>query len=248
MGIILGSGLGGLTSRIEDKTEIPYSKIPFFPKSTVEGHSGSMIFGRMGTREVVVLSGRYHYYEGYSGQQIIYPVRILMMLGVKELYLSNAAGGMNPQFNVGDIMVITDHISLLPNPLIGKHEPEYGERFPDMLHAYDAGLIKKAQAIAKKHKIKLQKGVYMAVTGPTYETPAEYKAFRILGADAVGMSTTPEVIAARQMGLKCFAVSVITDLGVPGKTGKISHKMVLDAARKTEPVLARLFIRLIAGK
>jgi len=223
-----------LTSAIAGKIEIPYSNIPHFPESSVEGHRGSLVFGKINKTNVVVLNGRFHYYEGHSMQDIIFPVRVFKMLGVQNIFLSNAAGGMNPAFQVGDIMVIKDHINMMPNPLVGKHDPQWGERFPDMLGAYDEGMIKKAFAVSKKKKIALKKGVYLAVTGPTYETPAEYKAFRIMGADAVGMSTVPEVIAARQMEIKCFAVSVITDLGISGKISKLTHKEVLKAASAAE--------------
>jgi purine-nucleoside phosphorylase len=234
-----------LTSVIEDSIEIPYRNIPHFPQSTVEGHRGSLVFGKINKTNVVVLNGRFHFYEGHPMQDIIYPIRVFKQLGVENLFLSNAAGGINKIFKVGDIMVITDHINLMPNPLVGKHDPHWGERFPDMIDAYDMGLIKKAFSIPVKNKVQLRKGVYLAVSGPTYETPAEYRAFRILGADAVGMSTVPEVIAARQMGIKCFAVSVITDLGVPGKLKNLTHKEVLKAAVLAEKKMTDLFVAML---
>jgi len=245
--IITGSGLGGLIEALSVDKIILYSDIPHFPKSTIDGHQGCLILGKLSGKDVLVLNGRFHYYEGYSMDELIYPIRVLKKLGINLLLLSNAAGGVNPKFSIGDIMVINDHINMMPNPLIGFHNPQWGERFPDMLHAYDPILIKKAFSIAKKNKISLKKGIYLAVTGPTYETPAEYKAFRRMGADAIGMSTIPEVIAARQMGIRCFAVSIITDLGVPGKTTNITHQSVLREAAKAEKKMTGLFIKLIAA-
>ncbi len=236
IGIILGTGLGGLVSEIEAQHSFPYEFIPNFPVSTVDGHHGQLIFGTMNGVNIVAMQGRFHYYEGYTMQEITFPVRVMKFLGIKSLILSNASGGVNPDFEVGDIMVIDDHINLMKdNPLIGQNEDEIGTRFPDMGHAYDPTMIEQAFAIAGKHGIKLQRGVYAAVSGPTYETPAEYKYIRAIGADAVGMSTVPEVIAARHMGLKCFAVSIISDLGVPGKIVEITHKHVINAASAVEP-------------
>jgi purine-nucleoside phosphorylase len=246
IGIILGTGLGGLVNEIENPLTIPYEFIPNFPVSTVAGHHGQLIFGTMAGKHIVAMQGRFHYYEGYSMQEISFPVRIMKFLGIKLLVLSNASGGVNPGFEVGDIMVITDHINLMKdNPLIGKNEEEVGTRFPDMGHAYDPALVEKALGIAAKHGIKLQTGVYAAVSGPTYETPAEYKYIRTIGADAVGMSTVPEVIAARHMDLRCFAVSIISDLGVPGKIVEITHEDVIDAAKKVEPVMTRIIREMI---
>ncbi|MCX6278413.1 MAG: purine-nucleoside phosphorylase [Bacteroidetes bacterium] len=247
IGIILGTGLGGLVNEIAIETTIPYKLIPNFPVSTVIGHQGQLIFGKMGGKNIVAMQGRFHYYEGYSMQEITFPVRVMKFLGINLLILSNASGGVNPEFEVGDIMVIEDHINLMKdNPLIGKNEDEIGTRFPDMGCPYDTALIEKAFEIAKKQNIKLQKGVYAAVSGPTFETPAEYRYIRIIGADAVGMSTVPEVISARHMGLKCFAVSVISDLGVPGKIETITHEHVIDAASAVEPVMTRLIRELVS--
>jgi purine-nucleoside phosphorylase len=246
-GIILGTGLGGLTARMENCIEIDYRDIPHFPVSTVEGHAGKLIYGDLGKRKIVAMKGRFHYYEGYGPEQISLPVRILKYLGIKCLFLSNAAGGVNPDFQIGDIMIITDHINLLPNPLIGPNDERIGPRFPDMGEAYDKYLIKKALIIAGDHKIKVHKGVYLSTTGPTFETPAEYRYFRIIGADTVGMSTTPEVILARHMNLPVFAVSIITDLGVEGKISYTTHHSVLEEAAKTEDRMTTLMTDLIAS-
>lgn len=246
-GIILGTGLGGLASGIENRIEIDYADIPDFPVSTVEGHAGKLIYGDFGNKKVVALKGRFHYYEGYSPEKVALPVRVLKYLGIKCLFLSNAAGGLNPSFRIGDIMIITDHINLLPNPLIGKNDDRIGPRFPDMSEAYDRYLIKKALLLAKDHRIEVHTGTYLATSGPTFETPAEYKFFRIAGADAVGMSTTPEVIVARHMGLPCFAVSVITDLGVEGKIEYTTHESVQAEAEKTENRITTIMTDLIAS-
>lgn len=237
VGIILGSGLGELASEIEKNTTLPYGDIPNFPISTVKGHEGQLIFGALEGVQVVALQGRFHFYEGYDLDEVVFPVRVLKLLGIEYLFLSNAAGGVNPGFEVGDIMLITDHISLMPNPLVGPNQAEYGPRFVDMSEAYDKQLLNKARKVARHHSIHVKHGVYAAVTGPTYETPAEYKYIRILGADAVGMSTVPEVIIARHMRLPVFAVSVISDLGVPGKIVEISHDEVVDAASLAAPKL-----------
>jgi purine-nucleoside phosphorylase len=244
-GIILGTGLGGLTAKIENKLEIDYKDIPNFPLSTVEGHDGKMIFGDLGKKKIIAMKGRFHYYEGYGAEQVALPVRVLKYLGIKSLFLSNAAGGVNPDFQIGDIMIISDHISLLPNPLIGPNDDRIGPRFPDMGEAYDKYLIKKALLIAEDLKLRIHKGVYLSTSGPTFETPAEYKYFRIIGADAVGMSTTPEVIVARHMGLPCFAVSIITDLGVEGKIEYTTHETVLKAAAKSEEHMTALMTELL---
>jgi len=246
-GIILGTGLGGLTAKMENCIEIDYREIPNFPVPTVEGHAGKLIYGDFGKKKIVAMKGRFHYYEGYALEQVSFPVRVLKYLGIKCLFLSNAAGGVNPAFRIGDIMIITDHISLIPNPLIGPNDDRIGERFPDMGEAYDKYLIKKALLIAQEHKIKVQKGVYLSTTGPTFETPAEYKYFRNIGADAVGMSTTPEVIVARHMNLPCFAVSIITDLGVEGKITYTTHQSVLEEASKTEDRMTAIMTDLISS-
>jgi purine-nucleoside phosphorylase len=246
-GIILGTGLGELTEKIANRIEIDYKDIPNFPVSTVEGHAGKLIFGEFGGRKIVAMKGRFHYYEGYGQEQVALPVRVLKYLGIKCLFLSNAAGGVNPSFQIGDIMIITDHINLLPNPLIGPNDDRIGARFPDMGVAYDRDLVKKALIIAEKNKIRIHKGVYLSTSGPTFETPAEYKYFRIIGADAVGMSTTPEVIIARHMRLPCFAVSVITDLGVEGKIEYTTHESVQIEAAKTESRMTTIMTEMISS-
>jgi purine-nucleoside phosphorylase len=246
-GIILGTGLGELTEKIENRLEIDYKDIPNFPVSTVEGHAGKLIYGDFGGKKIVAMKGRFHYYEGYGAEQVALPVRVLRYLGIKSLFLSNAAGGVNPNFRIGDIMIITDHINLLPNPLIGPNDDRIGARFPDMGVAYDQSLINKALVIAQHHNIRIHKGIYLSTTGPTFETPAEYKYFRIIGADAVGMSTTPEVIIARHMNLPCFAVSVITDLGVEGKIEYTTHESVQHEAAKTESRMTTLMTELISS-
>jgi purine-nucleoside phosphorylase len=245
-GIILGTGLGGLTAKIENSIEIDYKDIPNFPVPTVEGHEGKLIYGDFGKKKIVAMKGRFHFYEGYGLEEIAFPVRVLKYLGINCLFLSNAAGGVNPSFKIGDIMIITDHIHLLPNPLIGPNDERIGARFPDMGEAYDKYLIKKALLIAEEQKIRIHKGVYLSTSGPTFETPAEYKYFRTVGADAVGMSTTPEVIIARHMGLSCFAVSIITDLGVEGKIEYTTHESVQKEAAKTEARMTALMTELIS--
>ena len=245
-GIILGTGLGGLTAKIENSIEIDYRDIPNFPVSTVEGHDGKLIYGDFGKKKIVVMKGRFHFYEGYGGEQIAFPIRVMKFLGIQCLFLSNAAGGVNPTFQIGDIMIITDHIHLLPNPLIGSNDDRIGPRFPDMGEAYDKYLVKKALLIAESQKIRIHKGIYLSTSGPTFETPSEYKYFRIVGADAVGMSTTPEVIIARHMGLPCFAVSIITDLGVEGKIEYTTHESVQKEAAKTEARMTSLMTELIS--
>jgi len=245
-GIILGTGLGGLTAKIENKIEIDYKDIPNFPVSTVEGHAGKLIYGDFGKKKIVAMKGRFHFYEGYGAEQVALPIRVLKYLGIKFLFLSNAAGGVNPDFKIGDIMIITDHINLLPNPLIGPNDDRNGPRFPDMGEAYDKSLIEKALRIAKEHRIEVQKGVYIATSGPTFETPAEYKHFRIIGADAVGMSTTPEVIVARHMNIPCFALSIITDLGVEGKIEYTTHESVQNEAAKSEALMTTIMTDLIS--
>jgi len=246
IGIVLGSGLGNLTSELEGETSIPYSDIPHFPVSTVEGHSGKLIFGRLGPKTVVVLSGRFHFYEGYTPQQVVFPIRVMHMLGVHTLLLSNAAGGMNKDFRVGDLMIIRDHISMfIVNPLLGPNEDALGTRFPDMSEPYQKELISMAREVAKAAGIPLQEGVYCGVTGPTFETRAEYRLLHIAGGDAVGMSTVQEVIAARHMGMNVFALSVITDLGIREEENIITHQEVLEAASAAEPKLTAIFSGLV---
>jgi purine-nucleoside phosphorylase len=246
-GIILGTGLGGLVSEIDIRFTLPYEQIPHFPVSTVEGHSGKLIFGYIAERPVVVMQGRFHFYEGYTMQQVVFPVRVMKYLGISTLLLSNASGGVNPAFEIGDVMILNDHINLLPNnPLMGRNITEFGPRFPDMSEPYDRSIIQKAQGIAKHLGYKVHEGVYVSVSGPCFETPAEYKYMRIIGGDAVGMSTVPEVIAARHMALPCFAVSVITDIGVEGRIVEVTHEDVIAAASKAEVKMTAIFKALIA--
>jgi purine-nucleoside phosphorylase len=249
-GIVLGTGLGGLTREITGQVIIPYEEIPHFPASTVEGHAGELIIGRLNNRPVIAMRGRFHFYEGYSLQEVVFPVRVMKFLGIRFLVLSNASGGLNPSFEVGDMMFLEDHINMMnlmtENPLKGPHESNFGPRFPDMTNPYHPGLLAKAEEIARKRGISYRKGVYVGVTGPTFETPSEYRYMRFLGADAVGMSTVPEAIAACQMSLPVFAVSVISDLGVEGKIVEITHKEVIDAASLVEPKMTELIKVLVA--
>ncbi len=248
VGVVLGSGLGNFAGEIKVEKEIPYSEIPHFPVSTVEGHSGKLILGELSGKKIVAMAGRFHYYEGYAAQQIVFPIRVMKYLGIKTLFLSNAAGGVNTDYKVGDIMIIKDHISqFTPNPLIGKNEKEFGPRFPDMSEPYKKELIKKAKEIAAAKNIDVKEGVYLAVTGPTFETHAEYRMVHVLGADAVGMSTVQEVIIANHMKLPCFAMSVITDVGIRDEDNIITHEEVLEAAKHAEPKLTHIFKELIAG-
>ena len=245
VGIALGTGFGVVAAQITNRIEIDYQNIPNFPVSTVDSHEGKLIFGELGGKKVVVMKGRFHYYEGYASEQVTFPVRVLKYLGVKHLFLSNAAGGLNPNFKVGDIMIINDHINLIPNPLIGQNDERIGVRFPDMSEPYNKCIIEKAMHIADENNIKVHKGVYLATTGPTFETPAEYKFFRIAGADAVGMSTTPEVIVARHMGLSCFAMSVIVNLGTDGEVTFTTHESVQHEAGKIESNITIIITELI---
>ncbi|MCX7862699.1 MAG: purine-nucleoside phosphorylase [Bacteroidales bacterium] len=245
IGIILGTGLGGLVREIQIEHILEYQNIPNFPVSTVEGHQGRLICGKLSGKNVIAMQGRFHYYEGYTMQEVTFPVRVMKQLGIQYLIVSNASGGVNPNFEIGDIMIIIDHINLIPNPLIGKNYPELGPRFPDMSEPYDKALIAKAEQIATRLGIKVQKGVYVGVTGPTLETPAEYLYFRIIGGDTVGMSTTPEVIVARHMGIPCFAISIITDLGVPGKIVKVTHEDVQHIASQSEPKMTQIIKELV---
>jgi len=246
VGIILGSGLGNLGSHIEIESTINYSEIPHFPVSTVKGHKGRLIFGKLGGKDIVAMQGRFHYYEGWTMEQLTFPVRVLKFLGIELLVLSNAAGGMNPGFNIGDIMLINDQINLFPdNPLMGANDDRFGPRFPDMSEIYSKEIITKALLVAKENNIEVKEGVYVGTQGPTFETPAEYRYFRIIGGDAVGMSTVPEAIVARHMGLPCFAVSVITDLGIAGQVETVSHEEVLAAANAAEPKLTTIITGII---
>ena len=243
--IILGTGLGRLAEEIEISLAIEYKDIPNFPISTVEGHSGQFIFGKLGGVDIIAMKGRFHYYEGYSMQEVTFPIRVMYELGIRTLFVSNAAGGMNPGFKIGDLMVITDHINFFPeHPLRGKNYPT-GPRFPDMHETYDPALIKLAGQIAREKKIRLQYGVYVGVQGPTFETPAEYRMYRILGGDAVGMSTVPEVIVAHHCGIRTFGISVVTDLGGFDNPVEVSHEEVQEAADKAQPIMTEIMREMI---
>ena len=242
--IILGTGLGQLASEITDTYEFPYSEIPNFPVSTVEGHAGKLIFGKLGGKDIMAMEGRFHYYEGYSMKEVTFPERVMYELGIKTLFVSNASGGMNPKFNIGDVMVITDHVNFFPeHPLRGKNFPT-GPRFPDMHEAYDHELVGLANKIAEEKGIKLQHGVYVGVQGPTFETPAEYRMYHLFG-DAVGMSTVPEVIVARHCGIKVFGVSIITDLGGFDVPVEVSHEEVQKAANAAQPIMTEIMREMI---
>lgn len=244
--IILGTGLGSLVQSIEDAQYIPYNQIPHFPISTVEGHSGNLIFGYLGGKRVMAMQGRFHYYEGYDMKEVTFPIRVMSALGVKTLFVSNAAGGMNKDFKVGDIMVITDHINLFPeNPLRGKNYNELGTRFPAMNEAYSRRLINLAGDIASEKNIRIRYGVYVGTSGPTFETPAEYEFFRIIGGDAVGMSTVPEVIVAKHASMEVFGISVITDLGGKDISDVPTHEDVQKAAVTAQPKMVEIMKNLI---
>ncbi|MCC8034651.1 MAG: purine-nucleoside phosphorylase [Rikenellaceae bacterium] len=243
IGIILGTGLGGVVDHIEIKASIDYSDIPNFPVSTVEGHHGRLIFGLLGGRRVVAMQGRFHYYEGYTPRQVVFPVRVMKLLGIRYLFVSNASGGVNSAFRTGDLMVITDHINLIPNPLVGPNIDELGPRFPDMNDAYDPTLIKLAGDTAARLGIKLQYGCYVGGTGPTFETQKEYGYFKAIGGDTVGMSTTPEVIAARHMQIPVFGMSVITNVGLSGE--KSTHEEVQREGARAAVDMTRLFVEMI---
>ena len=248
VGIVLGSGLGNFTEEIAVEKEVAYEDIPHFPVSTVEGHQSKLIFGKLSGKTVVAMAGRFHYYEGYSAADIIFPIRVMKLLGVQTLLLSNAAGTVNPNHQVGDIMIIKDHISFFtPNPLIGKNIEGLGTRFPDMSEPYKLHLIEKAKAIALAHNFDVKEGVYVAVTGPTFETRAEYNFIKVIGADVVGMSTVQECIAANHAGMEVFAMSVVTDIGMIEHHNTITHEEVLAAAKAAEPKLATIFKELVAA-
>jgi len=245
-GIILGTGLGNLVTQITDKIEIPYETIPNFPVSTVEGHSGKLIVGKLGDIEVLAMQGRFHYYEGYDMKSVTFPVRVMKAIGIDNLLVSNASGGVHPDFEIGDLMIITDHINLFPeHPLRGKNFSELGPRFPDMSEAYSKEFVAKAKAIAAQNNIKVVEGVYVGTTGPTFETPAEYRYFRTIGGDAVGMSTVPEVIVANHSGMRVFGMSIITDLGVPGKIVEVTHEEVQEIGNKVQPLMTLIMKELI---
>jgi purine-nucleoside phosphorylase len=246
-GIVLGSGLGNFSGEMQVEKEIDYDDIPHFPVATVEGHHGKLVFGTLGGKKVVAMAGRFHYYEGYTPEQVAYPIRVMKFLGIQHLFISNAAGGVNPSFTIGDLMIITDHISLVTvNPLLGKNYTELGPRFPDMSEPYKKSIIEKAKQVAASLNIPVKEGVYFGVTGPTFETRAEYKMIHLLGGDAVGMSTVQEVITAVHMDVPVFAMSVITDIGIRTEDNVITHEDVLRAAKESEPKLTAIFKQLIA--
>jgi purine-nucleoside phosphorylase len=247
VGIVLGSGLGKLGDAIEAEAVIPYTEIPHFAKSTAIGHKGNFIYGKLAGKQVCAMQGRFHYYEGYPMEQVTLPIRVMAALGIKTLFVSNAAGGLNQSFSVGDLMIIRDHINLLPNPLIGPNFADFGERFPDMTAAYDLDLIAKAEKIAKKAKIPVRKGVYLGNTGPSYETPAEVRFYLTIGADAVGMSTVPEVLVARHCGIRVFGMSVITNVSNIDNTSTVLNDGddVVRAADAAADRMCTLFRKLI---
>jgi purine-nucleoside phosphorylase len=246
-GIILGTGLGGMVKEIDQVHSLEYESIPNFPVSTVEGHHGKLIFGLLGNKKVLAMQGRFHFYEGYTPQQVTFPVRVMKNLGIRYLFVSNASGGVNPEYEIGDLMILDDHINLIPNPLVGKHFPEFGPRFPDMSETYDKELISKAVSFARSQDIRIHTGCYVAVTGPTLETPKEYFYFRAIGGDTVGMSTVPEIIVARQMDIRCFAISIITDLGIPGRIVKVTLEDVQKVAEEAEPKMTLILRNLISS-
>jgi len=248
VGVVLGSGLGNFVQEIQVHKEIEYDNIPHFPVSTVEGHHGKLIFGTIAGKPIIAMAGRFHFYEGYSAEDVVFPMRVMKLLGVQTLFISNAAGGVDPSFRVGDLMIITDHISLATvNPLLGKNDDRLGPRFPDMSEPYKKELISKAKKIAGNLNIPVREGVYFGVTGPTFETRAEYRMIHVLGGDAVGMSTVQEVIAATHTGMDVFAMSVITDIGIREEDNIITHEEVLQAAKDAEPKFSAIFRELIAS-
>jgi purine-nucleoside phosphorylase len=245
-GVILGSGLGSFTDDIQIEFTLPYSEIPNFPVSTVQGHKGALVFGTIGDKKVVAMQGRFHFYEGYDMKQVTFPVRVMKYLGVTKLVVSNASGGVNPNYEVGSIVLITDHINMMPeHPLRGKNDERFGPRFVNMSEPYSRAMITKAKTIAKENNIIVQDGVYMGLQGPTFETLSEYRMVKNIGADCVGMSTVPEVIVARHMDMECFGISVITDMGDEDNIESVNHAEVLIAAEKAEPSVRNLIKELI---
>jgi len=245
-GVILGSGLGGFTEDITIEHTLSYTEIPNFPVSTVQGHKGALVFGTIGTKKVVAMQGRFHFYEGYDMKQVTFPVRVMKYLGVEKLIVSNASGGVNPSYKVGDVALITDHINMMPeHPLRGHNDERFGPRFVNMSEPYSKAMNAKAFELAKQLNIDLKKGIYLALQGPTFETLAEYKMVKAVGADCVGMSTVPEVIVARHMNMECFGVSVITDMGDEDNIEEVNHEEVLQAAQKAEPHVRNLIKNLI---
>ncbi len=246
IGIVLGTGLGGIVNKINIKKQIAYHDIPNFPVSTVAGHSGTLIYGELSGKNVVAMQGRFHYYEGWEMSEVTFPIRVMKLLGIEKLMVSNACGGVNPEFKVGDVMIITDHINMMPeHPLRGENEERFGPRFVDMHEPYSLKMIRLMRSIAIENKINVKEGVYLALQGPTFETPAEYRMVKLMGADAVGMSTVPEVIVAKHMGMECFGLSVITDLGVEGKIEEVSHEAVQLAAKSSENMISDLVQKFI---
>jgi purine-nucleoside phosphorylase len=248
-GIILGTGLGNLVEHIDVAHQVNYSIIPHFQISTVESHSGKLIFGTLGNKKVVAMQGRFHYYEGYTMEEVVFPVRVMKLLGIKRIFISNAAGSLQPRIEKGDLMILNDHINLQPsNPLLGPNENELGPRFPDPYHTYDRSLIDKAMEIATKNGIRCHKGVYVSVPGPMLETKAEYRYLHIIGGDAVGMSTVPEILACMHMGLPVFAISVITDKGYPPEEVEpVTVEDVIAVAGEAEPKMTTILTELITG-
>jgi purine-nucleoside phosphorylase len=245
-GVILGSGLGSFTNDIEVEFTLPYSEIPNFPVSTVQGHKGALVFGTIGNKKVVAMQGRFHYYEGYSMQEVTFPVRVMKFLGVEKLIVSNASGGVNPIYKVGDVIILKDHINMMPeHPLRGKNEDRFGPRFVNMSEPYSKNMISKAKELAQKMNIEVKEGIYLGLQGPTFETLSEYRMVKKLGADCVGMSTVPEVIVARHMNMECFGLSIITDMGDEDNIETVSHDEVLEAAKKAEPKVRSLIKELI---
>ncbi len=245
-GVILGSGLGSFTDDIQIEFTLAYGEIPNFPISTVQGHKGALVFGTIGNKKVVAMQGRFHYYEGYSMQEVTFPVRVMKFLGVEKLIVSNASGGVNPNYEVGSVVILKDHINMMPeHPLRGKNDERFGPRFLNMSEPYSTNMIAKAKVLAKNMNIKVEEGIYLGLQGPTFETLAEYKMVKILGADCVGMSTVPEVIVARHMNMECFGLSVITDMGNEENIETVSHDEVLQAAKKAEPHVRSLIKELI---
>ncbi len=245
-GVILGSGLGGFTEDIQIEYSLPYSEIPNFPISTVQGHKGALVFGTIGSKKVVAMQGRFHYYEGYDMKQVTFPVRVMKILGVTKLIVSNASGGVNPNYKIGSVILIKDHINMMPeHPLRGKNDERFGPRFLNMSEPYSKSMIQKAKEIAASSQIDVKEGVYMALQGPTFETLSEYRMVKNIGADCVGMSTVPEVIVARHMDIEVFGLSVITDMGDEENIEEVNHLEVLKAAEKAEPSVRKLIKELI---
>ncbi len=241
IGIVLGTGLGGIVKMINVEKKIPYHDIPNFPVSTVSGHSGTLIYGELSGKKVVAMQGRFHYYEGWEMSEVTFPIRVMKLIGIEKLMVSNACGGVNPEFKVGDVMIIKDHINMMPeHPLRGENEERFGPRFVDMHEPYSLKMIRLMRSIAVENKIDVKEGIYLALQGPTFETPAEYHMVKLMGADAVGMSTVPEVIVAKHMGMECFGLSVITDLGIEGKIEEVSHEAVQIAAKSSEDMISKL--------